>query len=141
MLLLLVLVMVVAEPASWTSAPENSSPGDWIGEEQIKVYPDLIVLEVPGARWAGFTNTNSMDPLFDETAHALEIMPANPRDINVGDVISYQTPYGVMIHRVFKTGEDTEGYYYLVKGDNNPFPDPFKVRFEEVQGVVVAVVY
>lgn len=128
-------------PAAFLSGQENSSPSDWIKEEQIQVYPQWVILDIPGAKWAGFTDTNSMDPFIDETANAIEITPAHPDAIQVGDVISYQTVYGVLIHRVIKKGIDDQGIYYLVKGDNNRFQDPFKVRFGEVQGVVVAVIY
>ncbi len=120
---------------------ENASPSDWVKEEQIKVYPDKVVLDIPSAIWAGFTNTNSMDPFLDENSHAIEVLPENPQDIKVGDVIAYKTRDGVIIHRVIAKGEDKEGTFYLVKGDNNRFGDPVKVRFKDVRGVVVAVVY
>lgn len=128
-------------PTSFFSSPEVSSPSDWIKEEQIKVYPDRVLLEIQNPSWAAFTDTNSMDPFLDETANAIEIKPKNPEQIKAGDVISYQSSYGLVIHRVIEKGEDEEGVYYLVKGDNNSFKDPFKVRFEEVKGVVVAIIY
>lgn len=128
-------------PGSILGGTELSSPGDWIKEEQIKVYPQRVILEVQGASWASFTDTNSMDPFIDETSNAIEIKPRHPDEVKVGDVISYNTPYGVFIHRVIEKGNDDKGHYYIVKGDNNRFRDPFKVRFDEVQGVVVAVVY
>ncbi len=128
-------------PAALLGGQENSSPSDWVKEDQIQVHPQYVVLNVPGAQWAGFTDTNSMDPFIDETANAIEVMPADPNVIKVGDVISYQTSYGVLIHRVIGKGSDEQGIYYVVKGDNNRFRDPFKVRFDEVQGVVVAVIY
>jgi len=128
-------------PVALLGGQENSSPSDWVKENQIQVYPQQVILNIPGAKWAGFTNTNSMDPFIDETANALEVMPADLDAIKVGDVISYQTAYGVLIHRVIEKGSDEQGIYYVVKGDNNRFSDPFKVRFDEVQGVVVAVIY
>ena len=128
-------------PFNFFSAQELSSPSDWIKEEQIKVFKDKVILDIPGATWAKFTDTNSMDPFIDEDANAIEIAPANADEIQIGDVISYQTSYGILIHRVIKKGEDEQGFYYYVKGDNNSIRDPFKVRFEDVQGVVVAVVY
>lgn len=128
-------------PGSFISGKEISSPGNWIDEEQIKVYQNRVVLEIPNTLWAGFTNTNSMDPFLDEQANAIEIKPTDPDSIDVGDVISYKTAYGTIIHRVVEKSLDEEGVYYLVKGDNNVFQDPFKVRFADVQGVVVAVIY
>ncbi len=123
------------------AAPERVSPNDWVREEQIKVYKDKVVLEIPNALWAGFTNTNSMDPFLDERSNAVEIKPSNPEAIKVGDVIAYDSPYGTLIHRVVEKGHDQQGIYYRVKGDNSTITDPMKVRFEQVEGVVVAVIY
>lgn len=123
------------------AAPERLSPGDWIKEEQIKVYAGRVILDIADANWSQFTNTNSMDPFLDEDANALEIIPQDPHDIQKGDIISYHTVFGVLIHRVVDIGEDGNGIYYLVQGDNNTFRDPFKVRFEDVEGVLVAIIY
>lgn len=120
---------------------ELNSPGDWIKQEQIKIYGDKIVLEIQNPLWATFTDTNSMDPFIDEKAHAIEVSPEKADAINVGDVISYQTKEGIIIHRVIEKRIDEEGVYYVVKGDNSSVSDPNKIRFEEVQGVVVAVIY
>ena len=128
-------------PAAFFGGHELVSPSNWIAEQQIKVYQDKIIIDVKDAIWAGFTNTNSMDPLIDENSHAVEIMPSGPEKIKVGDIISYQTEMGVIIHRVIEVGEDEQGIYYLLKGDNNKFRDPFKVRFSDVKGVVVAIIY
>lgn len=128
-------------PASFFGGKELSSPSDWVKEEQIRVYENGIILDVKNASWANFTDTNSMDPLIDEQVNAIEILPEDADQINAGDIISYKTKYGIIIHRVIEKGEDEEGIYYIVKGDNNRLRDPFKVRFEDVKGVVVAIVY
>ena len=128
-------------PAGLIGGAEQASPSDWIQEHNISVQQDRVVLEIENPLWASFTDTNSMDPLLDESAHAIEIMPKEASAIHAGDVIAYKTGYGVVIHRVVNVSEDNRGIYYQVKGDNNRFQDPFKVRFEEVRGVVVAVIY
>jgi hypothetical protein len=128
-------------PASFFGGVELNSPSDWIAEDQIKVYQNRIVLNIKDATWAGFTNTNSMDPFIDDGANAIQIRPSNPEMIKAGDVISYRTGYGKIIHRVVEVGKDSRGVYYIVKGDNNRFEDPIQVRFEDIIGVVVAVIY
>ncbi len=125
----------------FSGGEELASPGDWVLEEDILVYSNRVVLDIDGASWASFTNTNSMDPFLDETANAIEILPEDPLDIQVGDVISYESEFGVIIHRVVEVGEDFDGVYYIVKGDNNAVKDPVKVRFDDVVGVLVAIVY
>ena len=146
-LILSVSVLSVSEqqikhwPQSFFGSQELFSPGDWIKVSQIKVYDNRVIIDLEGASWTTFTNTNSMDPFLDETAHAIEISPQSAEAINVGDVVSYQTSLGIIIHRVVEKGEDSEGIYYLVKGDNNNLIDPVRVRFSDIVGVVVAVVY
>lgn len=122
---------------------ERASPSDWIKEDQIKVYNDRVIIDLKDAEWASFTDTNSMDPVLDETANAIEIIPKSADDIHVGDIISYKSDYadGTIIHRVIKIGSDEEGWYYIVKGDNNQSPDPGKIRFKQIKRVVVAIIY
>ena len=141
LLLILLSVTVISANKQLLGGNELHSPSDWVKEDQIKVFNDKVILNIEDAIWARFTNTNSMDPFIDETSNAIEIKPDNAEQINVGDVISYKTAYGTLIHRVIEKNQDEAGIYYLVKGDNNTLRDPFKVRFEDVKGVVVAVVY
>ena len=124
-------------------SPELESPSDHIQENQIKVYQDRIEIDLENAMWARFTDTNSMDPLFDAEANTIEIQPEKPLDINVGDIISY-TPRNsdsLIVHRVVEIGYDNKGWYAVAKGDNLAQPDPEKIRFEQVHGILVAIIY
>ena len=120
---------------------ERQSPSDLIKENQIHVYEDRIVLDIEGAVWSRFTDTNSMDPILDTGANAIEIVPKSAADIHVGDIASYDSEYGTVIHRVVSTGFDADGWYAVFKGDNNAMPDPGKVRFDQIRRVVVALIY
>ncbi|MBA3064133.1 hypothetical protein FP803_01715 [Candidatus Woesearchaeota archaeon] len=122
---------------------EKDSPGDWIKEDQIKVYNDKIIVNLKDAEWASFTDTNSMDPVLDETANAIQIIPKSTDDIRVGDILSYKSDYadGTIIHRIIKISSDEEGWYCIVKGDNNQSPDPGKIRFNQIKRVLVAIIY
>lgn len=120
---------------------EKISPADRIKEEQIEVYNDRVVIRLKDPEWAYFTDTNSMDPVLDAEANAIEIAPKSPDDIQVGDIISYSSSKGFIVHRVIETGYDEQGWYAITKGDNNPVADPEKVRFENVKRVVVAIIY
>ena len=82
-----------------------------------------------------------MDPVLDSTSHAIQIIPKIPEDVHVGDIASYSTDNGTIIHRVIETGYDSEGWYALFKGDNNPVKDPDKVRFKNIRRIVVAIIY
>ena len=122
-------------------AAEHPSPSDWIKENQIQVYPQGVILHINNASWATFTNTNSMDPFLDEESNAIEIKPTSAQQVRVGDIISYNTSNGIVIHRVTETGTDQDGPYFIAKGDNNRFADTQKIRLEDIQGVVIAIIY
>lgn len=122
------------------ASSERYSPYDWIKEEQIKVYHDKIVVEVPNAKWAKFSDTNSMDPVFDKEANVLQIVPEKTSDIHLGDIISYNTEEGAVIHRVVEIGYDGD-WYAVTKGDNNKNQDKERVRFKDISKVVVGIIY
>ena len=124
-----------------TGAIERTSPSDHITEDQIKVYSDKVVISLENAKWASFADTNSMDPVFDKNNNAIQIVPNDPDQISVGDIISYRKNDKTIIHRVIEKGIDGEGWYFIVKGDNNKEADPGKVRFEDITRLTVAVIY
>ena len=125
------------------SPSERISPFDHIKEDQIHVFQDRIIIDLENAEWARFTDTNSMDPVIDAGAHAIEIRPSSPDQIHIGDIMSYRSKYaeGIIIHRVVEIGEDEDGWFAKMKGDNNNLMDPGKIRFEQVERLVVAVIY
>lgn len=121
---------------------DQLSPRDRITESQIQIFDDRVVLNVAGARWARFTDTNSMDPSLDIGANALQLIPQEPNDVSVGDIVSYMSEDNQrIIHRVVYKGADKEGIYFIVKGDNNRVSDPGKIRFEQIDRVLFAIIY
>jgi len=123
-------------------ASEQGSPWDRIPEQNIEMRSDGVFIKLANPQWAVFADTNSMDPVLDQGHHAIQQVPASEEDIHVGDIISYKSPMGFsVIHRVQRIGRDDSGWYAIVKGDNNPAPDPLKVRFDQITRVVVALIY
>jgi signal peptidase I len=122
---------------------EKASPQDWISEDNIHVYDDRVVIDIKNPQWSTFTDTNSMDPVIDYGANAIQIVPKTYSSIQAGDIVSYESDYvdGIIIHRVIQTGFDNDGWYAIMKGDNNPYPDPGKVRFDQIRRIVVAIIY
>lgn len=140
----------INEPASlpaYLAGPslpkERASPADRISQNNIHVLGDKVIFDVNDPEWAMFTDTNSMDPVFDAGANAIEIIPKSESEIEVGDIVSYKSEYadGTIIHRVAAIGQDENGWYAVMKGDNNANADPGKIRFNQIQRVVVAIIY
>ncbi len=125
------------------NAIARPTPGDHLTRQDIIVHKDKVVLDINDAIIARFTATNSMDPVLDEKANAIEVVPRSEDEVSVGDIIAYTNRHidGTIIHRVIKKGRDEHGTYYIVRGDNNARADPYKVRFADIKSVVVAIIY
>lgn len=122
---------------------ELQSPQDHIPEDKIHVFNNKVIIDIEEASWSKFTNTNSMDPIIDIGANGLELKPSSTSQIKSGDIISYR-PEGksnLVIHRVIATSHDNNGWYAKTKGDNNPTVDPGKVRFSQIHGILIGVIY
>ena len=119
----------------------KAMPGNWIGEDKIRVYNDKVILDVKNAEWSRFTDTHSMEPVLGKYSNAIEIVPKNESEIKVGDIIVYESEQGLIVHRVIERGVDGAGVYFITKGDNNITPDSYKVRFSRIQRIVVGIIY
>ena len=130
-------------PPPKLSGVERISPPDHIKEENIHVYSDRVVIDIQNPEWATFTPTNSMDPVIDEGANSIQIVPQNESIVGLGDIASYESVYatGTIIHRIVHIGKDELGTYYHIKGDNNILKDPGKVRFNQIRRITVGIIY
>jgi signal peptidase I len=87
--------------------------------------------------------TGSMWPNLMGGGYAIVDPIKNEESIVVGDIlIINETVFGVeVVHRVSEIGNDIDGLYFKTKGDNNAKEDNSKVRFEDVVGRVVGILY
>lgn len=127
----------------FAASKERLSPADHVKESQIRVYNDRIIIDIDNAIWARYADTNSMDPLFDSGANGIEIKPEKPENLHIGDIIAYKAGWtdGTVIHRIIDTGYDSQGWYAIAKGDNNPIADPQPVRFSQVEYLLIGIIY
>ncbi len=116
-------------------------PADRLSKDDIRVSADHVELRLPGAQWASFAPTDSMLPVLGPTAHGLQVVPRSEEDVNRGDIVSIRYHGRFISHRVIDIGEDEQGTYYVTKGDNNPEADPMRVRFDQIDRVLVAIFY
>ncbi|MGV8162256.1 MAG: hypothetical protein ACP5N2_02890 [Candidatus Nanoarchaeia archaeon] len=118
------------------------TPRDRISSEDIKVDSSKVIILVADAYLAEFADTGSMLPALGSDSTGIQIKPVKETDIYPGDVISYRLESGiVIIHRVLEVGYDSEGWYAITKGDNNYFADRTKVRFYQIEKVLVGIIY
>ena len=114
-----------------------------ISRDQVQIYPDRVVLQATNVFPVKFTNSTSMYPFINQNVFALQVRPQSPDDLAVGDIIGFQSKAfnTLIIHRIVQVGYDTDGWYAVTKGDTNTQPDPGKVRFSDVQGVLIGLIY
>lgn len=83
-----------------------------------------------------------MLPVLDSDAIGIEVVPLNESEIYAGDIISFKASDGSsVIHRVMAVGNDSFGWFAVTKGDNVPFQDKDSVRFSQVSGILVGILY
>ena len=75
----------------------------------------------------------SMNPVLYEQ-DLLDVIPYGNRNASIGDVICFQSPDKLVVHRVIGIG--SEGV--RTQGDNNPTPDPVFLHTGDILGMVVA---
>jgi len=144
--LVLLTVVVLGQARQYeTDLPakgsEKFSPADRIDVDHISVTAEgLLVRDLNDIRLVSLADTNSMDPVMDAEATVVEIIPKSEYELMPGDIVSYQDGYNTIIHRIIRIGYDGE-WFAVTQGDNNEFPDSGYVRFSQVRGVVVGILY
>tara|TARA_Y100000310_G_scaffold219247_1_gene220643 strand:+ start:10642 stop:11136 length:495 start_codon:yes stop_codon:yes gene_type:complete len=119
----------------------STAPEDRIQTADIRILKDKLVIYVNDTYIANFTNTGSMEPTFSQNSQGIEIKPQSSKDIKVGDIVSYTNPdQETIIHRVIKIGNDPE-WFAITKGDNNNINDPQKVRFNQINRILIGILY
>ncbi len=127
----------------YSKVTDKLSPNDHIKQDQIKANSDIIIINVKDAYVAGFADSNSMDPLLDASSNGIEVIPKNPEQLSIGDIIAYEATWtsGIVIHRIIFISNDEQGWYAITKGDNNQVEDPEKVRFTQVKYLLIGILY
>lgn len=116
------------------------APGDWIKESQIHVYDNAIAIDIDGASLARYAPTGSMKPVLDKDSTGIRIAPKSEEQIKIGDIITFEQDGQLIVHRVIEVGQDSEGTYFITKGDNNNVTDG-KVRFKDIRYVTIGILW
>ena len=122
---------------------ERESPADRIKDSDVNTFSNSVRIDIKNAKWRNYIDSNSMDPLIDEGTTTIEIKPKYASEIKVGDIVAYDVDgYDyAFVHRVIDIGNDEEGVYFITKGDNFWKEDPDKLRFSDIEGIVVGILY
>lgn len=119
----------------------SNSPKNRLGFSSLRFSQDGVMINVDEVVPGIVADTNSMAPLLDADNIVLEVKPDSPEEISLGDIIIYEHANSRIIHRVVRISQDEDGWYAIAKGDNNPHVDPLRIRFDQIRGVVVGIIY
>lgn len=128
-------------PALRNSTLDDIAPDTHVPISDILVSRDNVIITIPDIQQGIIAASASMEPYLDENDVVLERKPQSPAEIHEEDIIIFRSGDERIIHRVTEIGHDDQGWYARTKGDNNIRPDPGKVRFDDVLGLVVGVIY
>ena len=124
-----------------TTDKETPYPQDRINPDQISVQNNqFAVKNLTNLRFVKLKNAYSMYPVLAEGSHVIETTDFTKDSLKLGDIVSFQDTDNLIIHRILEVGNDEQGWYVITKGDNNDLDDG-KVRFDQLKGVVVAIIY
>lgn len=119
------------------------APSDYLNKSDLFFYQDMVCINISNYTLSSYSGTGSMIPLMDQNANGIEIPITDPTQVHIGDLITYtkrDNPNELIIHRVLKIQQDNNGFYYIMKGDNNNYDDDI-VRFEQIKYKTVVILY
>lgn len=122
---------------------EKDSPFDHVKDSQVRVLKYKVEIDLKNVEWWTIEDTNSMDPLIDIGTTALSVKPQSEKELQVGDVAFYHSLIAKksIVHRIIIIDRDAQGWYSTFKGDNLKKPDPEDVRFQQIEGVLIGIIY
>lgn len=118
-----------------------SAPSHRIPLSQVQFGQDSVVINIDDVVPGLIAPTGSMEPVLTADTIVLEVTPETPAEILPGDIVIYELDDSRIIHRVVRIGWDRHGWFAITKGDSNPAEDPHKVRFDQVRGILVGIIY
>lgn len=116
------------------------TPSDFVEDDKITIYDDRVVIELSNAKLSTYGSTGSMLPTLGAGVNGVSVVLESPDEIEVGDIVSFRRGRDLVVHRVVRKGLDDEGIYFVTKGDNSPVDDG-KIRFDDIERKLVALIY
>lgn len=114
-----------------------NQPSDRVKLNDIYFKSDTqICIKYDAVQYSDVGSSGSMRPTIADSS--VLIYTDNVKDIRVGDIVVVSRADGrEVVHRVHQiTGDE-----YILKGDNNVFPDAISVKKQEITRLVIGVLY
>ncbi len=121
--------------------PEKlQTPFNHISEDKIIIEDNKIIIDLEDYVLSRYTSSQSMVPVLGQGTTGVGFKPKLETDLHVGDIVSFKQDGELIVHRIIEKGVDEQGIYFITKGDNNDVNDG-KIRFSQIDSVLVALIY
>lgn len=117
--------------------------------QEICTYIVVILVGFLLASHLNVVVSGSMEPVFHRgdivAVEKVEFLGMNEfdpvDDVEVGDIVVYNAKWfnSPVIHRVIEKNNNSNGTYYIIKGDHNPSADPLKVYPNQIVSKVLTI--
>lgn len=140
----------VEPPGSWFSddnifALTNSTPSFWETKIYIQRYGENQNNSIGKIFFRDSSDTGSMEPTMFGGNKLIVLKILNKDLIEPGDIIGFRAENRTIVHRVITKDYEWNGTAYTpffrTKGDHCMEMDPWKVKPDDIEGVVVGVLY
>lgn len=117
-------------------------PSNKILIDDLYLEDTFVRLNVNNISLSRFFDSGSMQPTLNSYSTGLKMPIYSIEQVKVGDIISYKTQESkLIVHRVIRVSKDQKGWFAITKGDNNDVEDEQKVRFEQINGIIIGILY
>jgi hypothetical protein len=134
------IVLLQFGPSASLTGNVISAPTGNILQDNITAFPDRVVIMIDNATVSNYADTGSMLPLIDSKAHGIRIVPKSVNQINVGDLVTFNESGKMIVHRVVVKSTDSQGIYFITRGDNSQVNDNM-IRFSDIKYKTVGILY
>ena len=110
-------------------------PQSRISIDQISVTPLEVTINQRGLHYGILPSTGSMLPALPSGSTVL--FHNDVEDVRVGDIVQADNGICAVTHRIYSINNGS----YILKGDNNPIPDPCLYAQEDIKSIIVGVIY
>ncbi|MEK6945191.1 MAG: signal peptidase I [Nanoarchaeota archaeon] len=116
------------------------SPSDFLNESSITANNTSVTFFIEKPSFIRYEDSGSMAPTLGVNSTGVVITPKTEGEVNVGDIVTFRKNGELIVHRVIEKNYDGNGVYFVTKGDNNNIDDG-KIRLQDIESVLVAVIY
>ncbi len=118
----------------------ESSPSNFLDESSITANNTSVTFFVEKPSFIRYEDSGSMVPTLGANSTGVVITPKTEDEVNVGDIVTFRKNGELIVHRIVEKNYDKNGTYFITKGDNNNIDDG-RIRFQDIESVLVAVIY